>query len=75
MLEWLGNFVTNPMTWVAITAAVHFGFMYKEMCDWVNLAPRVAGLSPDEDEAKKSRKRQKLSGSTKGYTMGSSLSG
>ena len=38
---------------VGITAAVHFGFMYKEMRGWVELAKGVAGLSDSEAEATK----------------------
>ena len=38
---------------VAITAAVHFGFMYKEMCGWEKLAQDVAGISETEAKATK----------------------
>ena len=54
MFEWLGNLVTNPMTWVVITALLHFVFMFVEMCQWGWLAPRVARLSAEQAEATKS---------------------
>ena len=51
MLEWLGNFVTNPMTWVVITALLHFVFMFVEMFKWDLLARDVVKLWPREEEA------------------------